>query len=105
MPTPSLSFNGAEMVPFIPDPSWIEKNGWEYVGFREPRLGEVFVTRGLTLDIRKAETSIDNALWNGKRWILKPGRQAVQPPPQEAQVASAEPTADPAMPPVPDVNI
>ena len=79
---------------FVPDSNWLEKEGWEYVDFRMPLVGEIFLE--MVLDAKLPEkyfrlsicragefmpsesasssyTCARNALvFEGKRWILRP---------------------------------
>lgn len=90
-----------DMIPMVPDPNWLDEHGWEYVGFRIPRAGELFVTKNLDLKVAKADESM-NEIWDCKRWVIRPKRQAKGEAPMNSQSAQTRQDIIPE-PSVPDV--
>lgn len=89
----------ANMIPMIPSPEWLEKNGWEFVDFRIPRNGEIFINAHLKLS---AENVNIGEQWGKRRWIIRP-KMANQLAVEDKSIV--EKTEEPAMPPVPDVQL
>lgn len=99
----SMISEDGPMIPMVPDPQWMDENGWEFVAFRPPRRGEVFISRNLALSTAHDEVGDS---WNGCRWVIRP-RVRNQANNTVAQVTTvvAEPTGprlDPPTGPIPE---
>lgn len=55
----------------VPDQEHLDSLGYEYVGFREPRHGEFFITKTLIVSFCDEDSEIDANWHDGQRWILK----------------------------------
>lgn len=66
----AFKVNGENIIPMGPSQQWLEDNGWEFVDFRDPKKGEMFITKNFQLDIYDGGSC--DSQWGGKRWIVKP---------------------------------